>query len=79
MCEVCGQVSGHHLRCPEYNSRIGAVYICQNCGEGIHSGEEALFFEGKKICSECVEDMSRKELLQFIGFPMREVCVGERL
>lgn len=77
MCGICGQLFGHDPRCPDYDSRDGAVYICQKCGEGIHSGEKILESDGKKLCSDCVDDLSHEELLEFVGVPMRTVDAEE--
>lgn len=77
MCEICGQAMGHHPRCPDYDSKVGAVFLCQKCGEGIRSGEKALIFNGQRICTDCVEDMSGRELLESIGIPMHIVDVEE--
>lgn len=57
----------------------GLVYICEKCGKGIYDGEEALIFDGHKLCEECVEDMSNKELLIFVDMPMRAVEIEELL
>lgn len=77
MCTVCGQVSGHNPRCPEYDSRENAVYICDKCGEGIHGGDKMLEHDGNKICADCITDMTCEELLNMLGTPLREVQAEE--
>lgn len=57
----------------------GKVYVCEKCGEGIYDGEEALIFDGHKVCEPCVEDMTYKELLTFVDIPMRVVRIEELL
>lgn len=57
----------------------GMVYVCEKCGEGIYDGEEALIFDGHKLCEECIKDMSHKELLQLVDIPMRVVRIEELL
>ena len=76
MCEICGQVFGHDSRCPNYDSKIGAIYICSNCGEGIHNGEKLLEHKGKKICLECLENMSATDLLNIVGLSIQTVERG---
>ena len=38
-CEYCGQLLGHHPRCPLYKPIKSTLY-CSSCGEGIRDGEE---------------------------------------
>ncbi len=57
----------------------GTVYVCEKCGEGIYDGEEALVFDGHKVCEMCVENMTNKELLRFVDIPMRVVRIEELL
>ena len=79
MCEICGGLTSHDRRCPYYNSKKNAVYICEQCDEGIHSGEDALVVENKAICSECVYEMDAVELLAFVGHSIRQVELEERM
>ena len=65
-CEYCGQLLGHHPRCPLYKP-AKATHYCSSCGEGIRDGEEYIENEdGECIHWECFTSM--KDLLEFLGY-----------
>lgn len=79
MCPECGGIFTHDWRCPYYDSRKNAVYICRRCAEGIGAGDTALIIDGRALCSECVGDMDAKDLLAFTGYEMRQVEAEEKM
>ena len=44
------------------------IYVCESCQEGIFDGDEYVDIDGSYHHLYCLEDMSTRELLEFLGF-----------
>lgn len=69
MCEICGRIIGHDLRCPNYSPRK-TLHYCSSCGYGIYDGEEYIENQfGEYRHEECFEGM--RDLLEWLGYKIR--------
>jgi len=65
-CELCNTYP-HLTGCPDAPERE-KVYTCYLCGEPIRDGEDYYEVpEGWDVCEGCIDDMSRRELMEFFG------------
>jgi len=68
-CMSCFQ-SPHHPRCPKSSQPIVAFY-CDRCSRPVHEFEvednHYVVPEGGVICNICVDTMSAREVLEFLG------------
>lgn len=71
MCALCRQ-NPCNSRCPNA-LEPKPLAICVRCGEGIGSGEKYLDISGNAICEDCIDSMSGKEILEYLG---EEICVA---
>lgn len=65
MCSVCLQ-SPCSSRCPNA-SEPEPVYMCIKCNEGIFSGDKYFDSYLGPICEDCLDDMTVKECLEYVG------------
>ena len=74
MCSECG-----HYKCtpgcPNYEPEI--VEYCGKCHKAIYAG--TTYIEGYVgyICEECIEDMTKEELIKLLGFDIKTARVEE--
>ena len=74
-CEYCGQLLGHHHRCPLYKPPKATLY-CSSCGEGIRDGEVYIEnTDGECIHWECFTSM--RDLLEFLGYEIQTMEENE--
>ena len=66
ICSVCRQTPCHP-RCPNYDPKQDAVYVCSDCGEYILEGEEYIETLAGPIHADCAEGMILSELLTLLG------------
>ena len=68
-CDICGRVSGHDLRCPNYSPQK-KLYYCSSCGEAIFNGEEYIEnLNGEYRHSDCFHGI--KDLLKWLGYEIK--------
>lgn len=72
MCDICNS-SPCLAGCPNAPEPQTVDY-CHECGDDIREGEEYMN-EGVPLCMACIEDMSAKELIDFLGI---EIKTAER-
>lgn len=65
MCDVCRQIPCHP-RCPNAPEPT-AVLMCARCNSGIYAGDRYHNSEGGVLCMECIDDMSARDYMEFIG------------
>lgn len=74
MCKECG-----HYKCtggcPNYEPKV--FDYCEKCGEAIHAGDNYLNGLDGFYCEECIEDMTKEELIELLGFEMKAARVEE--
>ena len=74
MCKECG-----HYKCtggcPNYEPVI--FDICEECKKPIYEGETYLNGINGYYCKECIEDMTKEELIKLLGFELKEARVEE--
>ena len=51
-----------------YNKDEYIVCCCDECGEPIYDGEKYYELNGEAICGDCVDNMTSRELLDFLGY-----------
>lgn len=76
MCAECG-MNQCHPRCPNAPEPV-PVHECVKCGYGILAGDKFWDSPEGKICEECVDDMSAKEILKLCGESLTEAEKEER-
>lgn len=54
MCEICLR-SPCHVRCPNAPEPI-PVFICAECGNDIHDGEDYYEVLGEQFCEHCIDN-----------------------
>lgn len=69
MCDVCLTVPCLS-QCPNADEPA-AIYFCNKCGDGIYKGDDYLE-AGEIVCSNCVNDMMIPELIEFLGYEIKE-------
>lgn len=69
MCDICLHSPCLH-GCP--NETIATFGVCSVCGEGIPIGDEYADIDGDWICERCIDDMTKKELLEYLGYSIKE-------
>lgn len=74
MCKECGhyECTGG---CPNYEPVI--FDICEECKKPIYEGETYLNGINGYYCKECIEDMTKAELIKLLGFEMKTARVEE--
>jgi len=55
-----------------YDKELAPVGTCEDCGAKIYEGDISLYRDGFRLCSACVENMSGKDMLEFLGIEMTE-------
>ena len=74
MCRECG-----HYRCtpgcPNYEPEV--FDYCEKCKGAIYAGKTYLSGLDGYYCEECIEDMTKEELIELLGFEMKEARVEE--
>ena len=70
MCSICRRTPCHP-RCPNYDPKDDAVFLCQECGEYILEGEEYIETLSGPIHTDCAESMTLSELMEAFGETIR--------
>jgi len=64
-CEICQQIIGHDIRCPNYIPEK-SIFYCSYCEYPIFNGEEYIEnYKGEFRHYDCFH--SKRELLKWIG------------
>ena len=72
MCSVCLNTPCHP-RCPNY-SPPKTTHYCSICNEGIYDGEEYFENENGDIAHwECIEEMTRREFIEWMGYKIKSM------
>jgi hypothetical protein len=74
MCEICLHGRPHLPACPEAAPSHSNLF-CNVCKEEIQPGVEYADVCGDYICEYCLDDMTRRELVEFCG---GEICAAGR-
>lgn len=74
-CERAVKLRGP-IRARNVNENRG-VYTCGKCQSGIYDGEWALVWGKHKLCEECLEEMTGKDVIDFLDLPFRKVELEE--
>lgn len=75
MCSICG----HHTctgGCPNYEPVI--FDICEKCKKPIYEGKTYLNGINGYYCEECIEDMTKNEVIELLGARIETARVEDR-
>lgn len=75
MCLECGSIPCDP-RCPNATEER-AIYTCTVCGSPIF--EDDMYWDSQDgfICEDCLDEMSRKEILELCGEPLKKAVMEE--
>ena len=75
MCIECGS-NPCNSRCPN-STEEKAIYTCTTCGNPIHDGD--MYWDSQEgcICEDCLDEMSRKEILELCGEPLKKAIMED--
>lgn len=73
MCELC---LNHPCRTACPNEVIPDIGKCDACGEPITVGSRYADIFGNRVCEDCIDNMSRCELLEMCGIFMADAEVA---
>ncbi len=72
MCAECLS-SPCRTGCPNESERK-IISSCGRCSDAIFAGDEYWSNpDGEPLCESCVDDMTTKELLEYLGYELRTV------
>ena len=69
MCRICRHTPCSPS-CPNAPEPKG-IHRCIKCGYEIFEGDKYLEYDGEIVCEDCISDMSREELIEFLGEELR--------
>lgn len=75
MCLECGS-NPCNSRCPN-STEEKAIYTCTVCGNPIHDGD--MYWDSQEgcICEDCLDEMSRKKILELCGEPLKKAIMED--
>lgn len=75
MCIECGS-NPCNSRCPNATEEK-AIYTCTVCGSPIF--EDDMYWDSSEgcICEDCLDEMSRKEILELCGEPLKKAIMED--
>lgn len=75
MCIECG-LNPCDARCPNADEEK-AIFNCVICGDSIVDGDFYWDSQDGCICEDCLDEMSRKEILELCGEPLKKAVMEE--
>ncbi len=75
MCIECG-LHPCDSRCPNA-SEERAVFTCIVCGNSVFDGDTYWDSSNGCICETCLDEMSKKEILELCGEPLKKAVMEE--